>query len=450
MSALAIAFKKVGWHVTGSDAGFFPPVSTTLKNHEIDFYPGWHPEKMTVSGVPDLVVVGNVASSTNPEWRYVQENKIPYKSYPETIAEFFVKKNSIVCAGTYGKTTTSALLSWILTENNYKPSYMFGGLAVDQFDSAAMHDSEYSVLEGDEYKSARWDNSPKFSHYSPTHLLLTGLEWDHADIYPTEQAYMKVFSNLVAKLPKNGMFVACIDNASIRQLVRSPLAPTITYGNESSGATVQYTNVEQSSQGLAFTIRHNNTAYSIQSKLLGLYQAANITGVFALAAMIGIPAEYVIASIASFGGLKRRLEKRYDGTVTVFDDIAHSPAKAKSVLETLRTIYPEKIIAIFEPNTGNRRGASAPSYDHAFASADEVIIPELTKIKRDENDSEEVFDSARLAEIISSTHPQARSIPHDNDLIQYLYTTAKTGDVAVFLGSHGFRGMIDEYIHLYS
>ena len=117
MSALAILRKKKGWKVTGSDAGFYPPISTHLEKHRVDFYPGWHPEKMTEHGTPDFVVVGNVASSTNPELLFVKENNIPYKSYPETVGEFFVKKNSIVCAGTYGKTTTTALLSWIFLQN---------------------------------------------------------------------------------------------------------------------------------------------------------------------------------------------------------------------------------------------------------------------------------------------------------------------------------------------
>ena len=162
MSALAIAFQKKGWRVTGSDAGFFPPVSDNLKKNKIDFYPGWHPEKMCADGEPDIVVVGNVASSTNPEWKFVQEKKLTYYSYPELVAKYFVAQNSIVCAGTYGKTSTSSLLAWILTQSGFEPSYMFGGLAINsQFDSASIGNNDWSVLEGDEYKTARWDNSPK-------------------------------------------------------------------------------------------------------------------------------------------------------------------------------------------------------------------------------------------------------------------------------------------------
>lgn len=192
---LAMAMKKSDWKVTGSDVGIYPPISTYLKNNDVEYYTGWHAEKI---GEPDLVVVGNVAGSENPEWQYVQENKIPYVSYPELIAKYFIRKNSIVCAGTYGKTTTSALLSWILTEAGLEPSYMFGGLPANEgFLSAFITPAtEWSVLEGDEYKTARWDNFPKFSHYSPTHLLLTAVEWDHADVYSTEESYFEAFQKI--------------------------------------------------------------------------------------------------------------------------------------------------------------------------------------------------------------------------------------------------------------
>lgn len=467
MSALAIAFKKAGpdaslgtsWHVTGSDAGFFPPVSTNLEMNGISFYPGWHPEKMMAEGTPDLVVVGNVASSTNPEWQYVQENKLPYVSYPELIAKYFIKPTSIVCAGTYGKTTTTALLSWILSQSHYEPSYMFGGLAMEDFPSAALGRGLYSVVEGDEYKSARWDNQPKFAHYHPTHLLLTGLEWDHADVYPTKEAYISVFKNLIesvpvceeGSLPASSIAIVCTDNEEIRKLAHHSTAPLITYGQRKD-ALIQYGQIQQTTNGISFVI--NNAAaghlYAVKSSLLGDYQAANITGGFAMANAIGVPIKKIIDAIATFPGLKRRLEKRYEGDITIFDDIAHSPAKATSTLKTLRKIYTGKIIAVFEPNTGNRQPASAPAYDHAFAAADEVIIPQLSKIKKDPTDPDEIFDGERLTTLIQNTHPHARHISDDTQLVNYLSTQTKKDDCVVFLGSHGFRGMIEKLVEAFS
>ena len=165
-----------------------------------------------------------------------------------------------------------------------------------------------------------------------------------------------------------------------------------------------------------------------------------------MAEKAGIPAQKIITAIKSFKGIKRRLEKRFENDITIFDDIAHSPAKAQSVLETLRNIYTGKIIAIFEPNTGNRRPVSFPGYDHAFAKADTVIIPFLTKVKIDKNDPEIPADGKKLTEVISKTHKNVLYIEDDKKLIEHILTNTKKDDCVVFLGSHGFRGMIDQLI----
>lgn len=445
MSALAIAFNKKGWKVTGSDVGFFPPISTHLQNNDIAFYPGWHPEKMCADGNPDVVVVGNVASSTNPEWIYVQENKLNYKSYPEVIAEYFVKENSIVCAGTYGKTSNTTLLSWIFKENNFDPSYMFGGLCQNDIDAAHLTDSKWSILEGDEYKSSRWDIGPKFAHYHPTHLLLTAVIWDHADVYPTEQSYFDVFEKLIKSVPKTGLIVACTNNKKVAEMIKTALCRVVTYGKNKKNDYV-YSKIKSTKKGISFTISHKDIEYKIDSLLLGEYQVSNITGCFAMAHEAGIDAQKIISTIQTFRGIKRRLEKRLENDITVFDDIAHSPTKAQSVLETLRNIYTGKLIAVFEPNTGNRRPASFPGYDHAFAKADTVIIPLLTKVKIDKNDPEIPADGKQLAEVIKKTHKNVLYIEDDKKLIQYLSKNTKKDDCIVFLGSHGFRGMIDELI----
>ncbi|MEK7644328.1 MAG: Mur ligase family protein [Patescibacteria group bacterium] len=445
MSGLAIALNKKGFIVSGSDKGFFPPISTHLNRAAISYYPGWHPDKMIQNGVPDLVIVGNVASSQNPEWQFVLKNKIKYKSYPEAVAEYFVKKNSIVCAGTYGKTSSSALLAWILRENNFAPGYMFGGLAINEIDSAEISESDWSVLEGDEYKSARWDNEPKFSHYSPTHLLLTAVNWDHADVYPTEDSYFKAFADLVRKIPKNGLIVACADNENSEKVIAKSDCKIVRYG-KTQASDYSYANVRESKFGLEFDIIHSGDNYQIKSGMLGKYQAENITGVFAMANEIGIEAREIVQSIATFKGMKRRLEKKFEGEITVLDDIAHSPLKAKSALQTVRKIYSGKIIAVFEPNAGNRQPESAPGYDHAFQAADTVIIPRLTKIKIDEKADARPIEGEELKNLISKTHNGSIYIDNDDALINYIIQNAYARDAVIFLGSHGWRGMIEELV----
>lgn len=448
MSALAIAFSKKGYTVTGSDAGFYPPVSTNLLAHKIPFYPGWHVDKMTKNGVPDLVVVGNVAGSTNPEWLYIQENNIPYMSYPEAIAEYFLGKNSIVCAGTYGKTTSSTLLAWILRNAKLDPSYMFGGVAVNEFDSASISDArEYSVLEGDEYKTSGWDNRPKFALYAPTHLLLTSVSWDHADVYPTEQSYFDAFKTLVEAIPKTGLLVACTEGKNMNVVLPSCKSKIIFYGKAKT-ANYHYRDVQQTEKGLYFDILHKKETYHVKTPILGDYNVENMVGCFAMAREIGIAAKIILESFASFRGLKRRLEKRLTTPITVIDDIAHSPAKASSLLETLRKTYKGKIIAVFEPNTGNRQKEAIPQYDQAFKHADMVVIPRLTKLKIDANNPDKPLDGQDLAEVIKKTHPYVEYIEHDNHLVEYLRKNTTKNDVIGFLGSHGFRGMIEEIIQI--
>ena len=465
MSAVATALWQKGWKVTGSDAGFFPPVSTHLKNLGIPYYSGWHPEKMVGGGVPDLVVVGNAIGSTNPEFVYAKENKIPFKSFPEIVGDVLIKKNSIVCTGTWGKTTSSALLSHILKHAKMHPSYMIGGLAADGAPSAAIDKGNWSVVEGDEYKTAKWDNEAKFFHYKPTHLLLSAVSWDHADMYPTEKSYFEAFEKLLKMIPKNGKIVVCADNEEARKVAGKteigesvvealrtnetnsvfPATTDVTYG-KNPDATYRYENIKHSAEGISFNIDYHGIKYEIKSRLLGIYNAENITGCFAMAKEIGIAPGEITDAIKTFSGMKRRMEKRYENGVTVIDDIAHSPEKAKSVLKNLREIYKGKIIAVYEPNSGNRTKESVPSYDKAFEGADEVVIPKLTKLKVDEENPQKTFGGDELSKIISKTHANAIYIDDDLKLVEHITKNPDEKGCIAFLGSHGFRGMIEETV----
>jgi len=391
-------------------------------------------------------VVGNVASSTNPEWMYVQSEKIPYLSYPEVLEKFFVKEKSIVCAGTYGKTSTTALLSFTLTKLNANPSYMFGGI-VEGFPAAQLHESALSIIEGDEYKSARWDEKAKFFHYKPTHLILTALEWDHADVYKTEADYFQAFTQLISLLPKEGFLVSNNDDKKVSTLTKKFAGTKITYGKTNADYTFQ--DLEAHKNGLSFSIVHRDFTQYIELPILGEYMAHNITACFALCRELGYPPDKITEVLKSFPGIKRRLEKRSVGEVTIIDDIAHSPAKARNTLQTLRSICTGKIFAVFEPNTGNRQIESIDSYQNVFQDADEVIIPKLTKIKVDKNASHPPMDENTLTDVISQSHAHTQCIDDDDALVSHLFLQAKKNDTIVFLGSHGFRGMIEALIKKY-
>ncbi len=452
MSAVASALWKKGFKVTGSDSGFFPPVSTNLTALGIPYYPGFHPEKMIEGGAPDFVIVGNAIGTKNPELLYVKEHGIPFVSYPEAVAQYMVKSppqgHSIVVAGTYGKTTSSALLAHILRHANLKPSYMIGGVTQDGSPSAAIDDGAWSVIEGDEYTTAKWDQRPKFAHYKPTHLMLTAVKWDHADVYPTEEKYFDAFRTLITEVPQDGLIVACVDTETLPKLLASANRAFVSYGvaGKESNADYQYSNVVESKDGTTFDISYHGKIYNIKSPLLGSYNAENITGCFAMAKEIGIAPSDITDAIATFHGMKRRLEKRYEHDATVIDEHAHSPEKAKNALRTLRNVYRGTLISVYEPNSGNRTPQSKPEYKNAFKDADIVIIPRLTKLKLDPANPEKTFEGDELAKTIAESHPNVHYMDDDTKLVDFLVTDRKDGDVIAFMGPHGFRGMIEETV----
>lgn len=439
-SAIAIAFKNAGWRVTGSDKGFYPPVSTELEKNQVSFYAGWHPENI---GTPDMIMTGGGGTSpNNPEVLYAKEHSIHVYTYPEVLETYFIKKNSIVAAGTWGKTTTSSLLSFILIQAGLDPSYFTGGLSLSH-STGSISKSDWSVVEGDEYQVSISDKRPKFVYYHATHLLLTSVSWDHADLYPTEKAYFDEFRNLVKKVPSTGIIVACADDEGVAEVTKD--VNTITYG-KSTDAAYHYHSIVPTKNGLDFVINHAGTSWKIHTPMLGRFNAENITGVFAMAHSIGIEPEKIIQAIADFKGIKRRFEKRFEGEITVFDCHAPTPEKAASVLKSIREVYGKTIIAIYEPNIGGRQRASAAMYDNAFKDADVVLIPHLTKLKVDENAANKPLEGDELTAIIGKTHTHVQYQKDDKNLVNYVRSEAHSGDVVVFLGSHGFRGMIEEVV----
>jgi len=440
MAPLGKMFLDLGWKVSGSDAGIFPPMSDYLKQFpKINFYPGFHPEKV---GNPDLVVVGNFIGPNNPEVQYVIKKNIPRKSFPEVLQEFVIKENSIVVVGTYGKTTIAALLALILEKAGKNPSYMSGGILKNFPDGIRSTNSNWSVVEGDEYFADRWSNKSKFFYYHPKYLVLTSVKWDHMDVFKTEEIYIDNFKNLISTMPADGFIVANRKGTNVARALENAPCKVMWYERlEPEARTIE--------NGVALFRITDETGESRECKtrIIGDHMLENIIAAATLAREIGIEIDTIAEAINTFEGIRRRLEIRgkTQNEAYVIDDLAHSPTKANASLDALKTWYPNsKVFAVFEPNVGARTPESLPSYDNAFDSADEVIIPRLSNVKTVEN--EERLDGKELSEYLQ-THSRDNLgitlIEDDEKLIARLKEKPKKDDIVVFLGSHGFRGMIE-------
>ena len=450
MGAIAVMMKKMGWKVTGSDKGFFPPISNFLKNHQIDFYPGWHPEKMNQ---PDIVVVGNFISLKNPEYLFAKEKNLTIKSYPEIVAQYIIKKNSIVIAGTYGKTTIAAFLTHLFKKADLNPSWFVGGLAKNLESGAENNQGDWSIVEGDEYTAARWDPHPKFLLYKPTHLILTSIVWDHLDVFPTEKKYNQVFQKLIKLIPQNGQIIAAQkkDDQKIDKIVSQSKAEIIRYGKKGLKFNNKNYSYEISSlkKGFSeFTIYCNGKILSkFTTSLLGEHLIENLSSGIALAHNIGIDLKIIQKAVASFQGVKRRLEIREEiNEIKIIDDIAHSPSKAQASLMAVKIHFPQaKIFAVYEPNVGNRTISSQRFYSHVFNQADYLIIPRLSKTKTDVR-QEKRMDGQELANIIKQKNKETKVLylEDDDKLVDFLINEVKPKNIIIFLGSHGFRGMIEQ------
>ena len=454
MGALAVMFKKMGWKVTGSDKGFFPPISEHLKKAKINFYPGWHPENI---GSPQIVVVGNFISLKNPEYLEVVKKKLTIKSFPELVKKYIIKKNSIVVAGTYAKTTISALLSHILKQAKINPSWFVGGIALDLKNGAYCGQGKWSITEGDEYSTARWDIRSKFLWYKPTHLILTSVIWDHVDIFPQEKDYLASFAKLIKLLPPQEKILANLKKEkenNLEKIVSLSNTKIIRYGKKQiikNKKDYSYEINSLSSQRSCFTVYNQNKILGeFETKLFGEHMIENLTAGIAMADMIGLEIKKIKQAVSSFQGVKRRLElKSSKRNIFIFDDLAHSPIKAKGSLKAIRLYFPQaRIFAIYEPNVGNRTETSKKFYNKAFSCANSVLIPRLSKTKTNAK-QEKRMDGKELAQIIQQKNKKNLKVfyfEEDDKLVNFLEMKTKPGDVIIFLGSHSFRGMIEQSV----
>lgn len=378
MSATALLLKQQGWQISGSDEGFYPPVSDYLRTADISFNEGYKKEHIPAN--VDVIVIGKNAKlipESNEEVAAAFASGKPVKSFPEVLEELTTDKETIVVVGSYGKSTCTALLAWCLKEAGKDPSYFIGEVTKGFESYAHLGNSNVFVLEGDEYPSSNWDNRSKFLHYNARNVLLTSATHDHVNVYPTHEEYLIPFKELLASLPQSGLVVANADEQYAASLVTHSPAQKVFYAREDSWHA---SNVAYGAKTTFDLMRGMEKVISLTTPLLGAHNIQNIVGISALLLEKGLLTPHELAQgVASFEGVKRRLEQLAPRSrVPVLEGFGSSFEKARSAIDAIKLHFPAKrLVVVFEPHTFTwRNKASLPQYDHAFKGADKIYIYE--------------------------------------------------------------------------
>ncbi len=380
MGSLAGMLKAKGLEVCGSDQNVYPPMSDELGNQGIEIFSPFSADNIK-RAKPDLVVVGNAITRTNPEADYLLASQIPYVSMPQALQLFFFEdKEVIVVTGTHGKTTTTAIMSHLLTELGQDPSFLVGGVAKNQKRNFRLGSGKYFVIEGDEYDTAFFEKTPKFLHYQPCHVIATSLEFDHADIYENVGQIEDAFSKLFDLIPRDGSLHFCSAFPRLEPLIRSKMGK-ISYFIRRYGTDAvswQIANYQALGGGSAFDLCVNGrTLLTITSPMTGLYNAQNVVACFSVLEHLGFGLPQAVEALQRFEGVKRRQEELYaDEEWIVVDDFAHHPTAVSETIQAIKEKYPHReLVALFEPRSNTtRRNIFLHEYIQAFLLADQVYL----------------------------------------------------------------------------
>lgn len=453
-AGLAYAFKEKGYEVTGSDKGFYPPVSDFLKKYDINIQPGFKKERLTIDARhPDLVIFQGTKSTRNNE-EIVAAKSLGLKltTYPSILAEQIIKKDrSIVVTGSFGKTTTTALLTSIFSKAQINHSYMYGAFDNNLNPNVKFADpqTEYSIVEGDEYLDSLENRVSKFFSYNPQYLIITGLQWDHQDLFPTFESYLENFKKLVEMVPQNGLIVANGDDANIRNILQTTKARIIYCSTDLNSQADWYLINNSRPQRVLMKKKDNQEIEMIpyDRAMLGKYNDKNILYAAALSYELNLSKEAIQKGIATFQGLKRRLEIRWQNESNlVIDDFGSTPPKLKTALNELREEFPHKqIYAIIDPAAGSRSMKALNEFKNHIPKEVKVILPKFSILPKSD---EARYSEVELQELINEEGIDCRIMDSDEDLINELNNKLlnQKDILVVFLGSHSFRGMITKLV----
>jgi len=438
MGAFAGMLKASGYKVTGSDQNIYPPISILLEKLNIPVYKGYSRENLNPR--PDLVIIGNAVRRNNPEAEGVMDSKIPYMSMPEALGIFFLEgKETIVVSGTHGKTTTSALASWLLYFADKDPGFLVGGI-LSNFDSNyRTGKGKYFVVEGDEYDTAFFDKGPKFLHYKPFNTIITSVEFDHADIYENLEQIKDNFGRLVNIIPNEGQLVCSAKYESIRDILSKTPAkcPVHFYGK---GAEWDAQDITYSSEGMKFKVFHEGKFWEeFTSPLYGEHNLSNILAVLAVMDKIGIPVSTLEEGLKQFKGIKRRQEVlEVVNGIPIIDDFAHHPTAVKETISAVKARFPNRrIFVLFEPRTNtSRRKFFQKTYPSAFKIADHVLIAPVFKSQAILDG--DLFNPEELAEDILALGVKAQATKNVSEMVDIVSGEVSRNDVILIMSNGNF------------
>ncbi|QDK37748.1 UDP-N-acetylmuramate:L-alanyl-gamma-D-glutamyl-meso-diaminopimelate ligase [Bdellovibrio sp. NC01] len=442
MASLAGLLKDRGFKITGSDMNPYPPMSTQLESLGISIQKGYKAENLHPK--PDFVIVGNVISAGNEEAQELVKLGIPFTSLAKAMGDFIIAdRESIVISGTHGKTTTTSMMSWVAENAGAKPGFLIGGIPKNFSQSFKNPEGKYFVIEGDEYDTAYFDKVPKFIHYKPRHVILTSVEFDHADIYKDLQAVKDAFARLMNLIPENGTLLACAEDANVMELRKlAKCKNSFTYGfnaNSDYRAKVLF----QDATGTGFEVHHKGEIlgpYNMQ--ITGDYNVLNATAVVAMSKILGFSENRIQIALESFEGVKRRQEILGEpGGVLVIEDFAHHPTAVRETVKGIQKKYPNrKVFSVFEPRSAtSRRKVFQQDYVQAFKGSHEVMLAKA--FDQSKIDEENRFSSHELVADLKKSGVTAEDFDNADQIVAALKARAKKGDVVLIMSNGGFDGI---------
>ena len=443
MGGIAAIARQAGHRVTGCDANVYPPMSTQLESQGIELIEGFSPDQLLqFETMPDLFVIGNVVSRGNPLMEAILNQGLPYTSGPQWLGEqVLFGRHILAVAGTHGKTTTSAMLAWILEFNGYQPGYLIGGVPLNFAVSARLGEGNYFVIEADEYDTAFFDKRSKFVHYRPRTALLNNLEFDHADIFADLAAIETQFHHLVRTVPSDGLLVVNGEELALERVIeRGAWAPVERFGQDSQNA---WSLVSQANDGFVVRKFGSDVAtvqWAPDSGVMGRHNQLNALAAIAAANHIGISPEDSAKALAEFKNVKRRLETiGIANAVTVYDDFAHHPTAITTTVDGLRRrVGTSRILAVLEPRSNTMKlGVMKAQLPESLKQADVIFAYGATVGKESLGwDLNEV-----LAPLNTLERDKAKAFDDLDALVAAVGNEAKPGDHILVMSNGGFGGV---------